>query len=113
MSDVGFIEMEEPIMIPQAATEQIDNAPIEIAQAAKDRVYVVWFDDGLEYDDNFQDIDRIFSSYDDAAKYLDDCGYVRQVENGYGGEYMAWYAPYDEEYPYDNLCYTIREFDLY
>lgn len=41
MSDVGFIEMEEPIMIPQVATEKIDNTPIEIAQAAKDKVYVV------------------------------------------------------------------------
>lgn len=113
MSDVGFIVMEEPIMIPQAATEKIDNTSIEIAQAAKDKVYVVWYDNGEDYDDNYQDIDTIFSSYDDAVKYLDNCGYVRQVESGYGGEYIAWYAPYDEEYQYDNSCYTIREFDLY
>lgn len=113
MSDVGFIEMEEPIMIPQAANEQIDNAPIDIAQAAKDRVYVVWFDNGEDYDDNYQDIDRIFSNYDDAVKYLDDCGYIKQVESGYNGEYMVWYVPYDEEYKYDLSRYTIREFDLY
>lgn len=113
MSTVGFIEMEEPIMIPQAATEKIDNTPIEIAQAAKDKVYVVWYDNGKDYDDNYQDIDTIFSGYDDAVKYLDDCGYTRQVENGYSGEYMVWHVPYDEEYSYDNSCYTIREFDLY
>lgn len=121
MSDVGFIVMEEPIMIPQAVTEKIDNTPIEIAQAAKDKVYVVWYDNGLEYDDNFQDIDRIFSSYDDAAKYLDDCGYVRQVESGYGGEYIAWYQPYDDDTEcgddyfaiYEESRYIIREFDLY
>lgn len=113
MSTVGFIVMEEPIMIPQAATEKIDSTPIEIAQAAKDKVYVVWYDNGEDYDDNFQDIDSIFSSYDDAVKYLDDCGYVGQVENGYNGEYMAWYPPYDEEYKYDLSRYTIRELDLY
>lgn len=113
MSDVGFIVMEEPIMIPQAVTEKIDNTPIEIAQAAIDKVYVVWYDNGEDYDDNYQDIDTIFSSYYDAVKYLDDCGYVRQVESGYCGEYMVWHVPYDEEYPYDNSCYTIREFDLY
>jgi hypothetical protein len=113
MSNVGFIVMEEPTVIPQAATEKIDNTPIEIAQAAKDKVYVVWYDNGEEYDDNYQDIDRIFSSYDDAAKYLDDCGYIKQVENGYGGEYIEWHVPYDEEYPYNNSCYFIREFDLY
>ena len=121
MSTVGFIEMEEPTAIPQAATEKIYDAFAKIAQAAKDRVYVVWFDDGLEYDDNFQDIDRIFSSYDDAAKYLDDCGYVRQVESGYGGEYIAWYPPYDDDTEcgddyfaiYEESRYTIREFDLY
>ena len=113
MSTVGFIEMEKPIMIPQAVTEKIDNVSIEIAQAAKDKVYVVWYDNGEDYDDNYQDIDRIFSSYDDAAKYLDDCGYVRQVESGYGGEYITWYPPYDEECPYKESCYIIREFDLY
>lgn len=113
MSDVGFIVMEEPIMIPQAATEKIDNTPIEIAQAAKDKVYVVWYDNGEDYDDNYQDIDRIFSNYDDAEKYLDDCGYIKQVETGYNGEYMEWHVPYDEEYPYNNSCYFIREFDLY
>lgn len=113
MSDVGFIMMEELAAIPQAATEEIDNTSIKIAQAAKRKVYVVWYDNGEDYDDNYQDIDTIFSSYDDAAKYLDDCGYVRQVESGYGGEYMTWYPPYDEEYKYDLSCYTIREFDLY
>ena len=70
MSTVGFIEMEKPIMIPQAETEKIDNTPIEIAQAAKDKVFVVWYDNGLEWDDNFQDIDRIFMTYTDAEKYL-------------------------------------------
>lgn len=113
MSDVGFIVMEEPIIIPQAIAGKIDNTSIKAAQAVKDKVYVVWYDNGEEYDDNYQDIDTIFSSYDDAAKYLNDCGYVRQIESGYGGEYMAWYEPYDEENLYDNSCYTIREFDLY
>lgn len=113
MNTVGFIEMDEPVMIPQAATEKIDNTSIEIAQAAKGKVYVVWYDNGKDYDDNYQDIDTIFSSYDDAAKYLDDCGYVRQAESGYDGEYMEWYPPYDEENPYYNPCYIIREFDLY
>lgn len=121
MSDVGFIVMEEPTMTPQAVTEKIDPTPIEIAQAAKDKVYVVWYDNGLEWDDNFQDIDRIFMSYDDAEKYLDDCGYTRQVESGHNGEYIAWYPPYDEDADYgdsyfaryEESYYTIREFDLY
>lgn len=113
MSDVGFVAVEELTAIPQAATEKVDNTPIEIAQAAKDKVYVVWYDNGEEYDDNYQDIDRIFSSYDDAEKYLDDCGYIRSVETGYNGEYMEWHVPYDDEYPYNDSCYFIREFDLY
>ena len=112
MSDVGFIVMEEPIMIPQAATEKIDNTPIEIAQAAKDKVYVVWYDNGCAYEDGYQEIDRIFSNYDDAAKYLDDCGCYKDVRHGYNGEYMIWFPPYDVEYP-DFGHYTIREFDLY
>lgn len=113
MSNVGFIMMEEPTAIPQAVTEKIDNTPIEIAQAVKRKVYVVWYDNGEDYDDNYQDIDKIFSSYDDAAKYLDDCGYIKHVESGYNGEYMEWHVPYDKEYPYDNSYYVIREFDLY
>lgn len=121
MSNVRVVAMEELTAIPQDATEKIDNTPIEIAQAAKDRVYVVWYDNGLEWDDNFQDIDRIFLNYNDAEKYLDDCGYTRQVEKGYDGEYIAWHPPYDEDADYGNSYfaryeesyYTIREFDLY
>lgn len=86
---------------------------MRLPKPVKDKVYVVWYDNGEEYDDNYQDIDRIFSNYDDAVKYLDDCGYIKQVESGYNGEYMVWHVPYDEEYPYDNPCYNIREFDLY
>lgn len=121
MSDVGFVAMGEPTAIPQDVTENVDDVFANIAQAVKDKVYVVWYDNGLEWDDNFQDIDRIFSNYDDAEKYLDDCGYVRQVENGCNGEYIAWYPPYDEDADYGNSYfaryeesyYTIREFDLY
>lgn len=112
MSTIGFIEMDKPTMIPQAVTEKIDNTPIAIAQAAKSRVYVVWYDNGEEYDDNYRDIDKIFYNYDDAVKYLDDCGFKKSVENGYGGEYMVWYEPYDDDYLND-ARYTIREFDLY
>ena len=113
MSNVGFVTMEEPVPIPQAVTENVDDVFAKMAQAVKDKVYVVWYDNGEEYDDNYQDIDRIFSNYNDAVKYLDDCGYIKQVENGYNGEYMEWRVPYDEEYPYNNSCYFIREFDLY
>ena len=113
MSNVGFVAMEEPTAIPQAVTEKVDDAFVNMVQAVKDKVYVVWYDNGEEYDDNYQDIDRIFSNYNDAVKYLDDCGYIKQVENGYNGEYMEWRVPYDEEYPYNNSCYFIREFDLY
>lgn len=113
MSNVGFVAMEEPTAIPQAVTEKVDDAFAKIAQAVKDKVYVVWYDNGEYYDDNYQDIDRIFSSYDDAEKYLDDCGYIKSVETGYNGEYMEWHVPYDDEYPYNNSCYFIREFDLY
>ena len=113
MSNVGFVAMVEHVPIPQAVTEKVDDVFAKMAQAVKDKVYVVWYDNGEEYDDNYQDIDRIFSNYNDAVKYLDDCGYIKQVENGYNGEYMEWRVPYDEEYPYNNSCYFIREFDLY
>ena len=113
MSNVGFVAMEESTAIPQAVTEKVDDVFAKMAQAVKDKVYVVWYDNGEEYDDNYQDIDRIFSNYNDAVKYLDDCSYIKQVENGYNGEYMEWRVPYDEEYPYNNSCYFIREFDLY
>lgn len=113
MSNVGFVTMEEPTAIPQDVTENVDDVFAKMAQAVKDKVYVVWYDNGEDYDDNYQDIDRIFSNYDDAEKYLDDCGYIKQVETGYNGEYMEWHVPYDEEYPYNNSCYFIREFDLY
>lgn len=113
MSNFGLATMEDLVPDTQSVTEKTGWSFNKTAQAVKDKVYVVWYDNGEEYDDNYQDIDRIFSSYDDAAKYLDDCGYIRQVDTGYFGEYMVWYVPYDEEYPYNNSCYVIREFDLY
>lgn len=44
MSDVGFIVMEEPTVVPQAATKKIDDTFTKMAQAVKDKVYVVWYD---------------------------------------------------------------------
>ena len=39
------------------------------------KVYVVWYDNGEAYEDNYQDIEAICSSYEKAVKFIEDCGY--------------------------------------
>lgn len=47
------------------------------------RVYVIWYDNCEPYEDGFQCIEKIFASYDDAKKYLDNMGYVSKTEMRY------------------------------
>lgn len=44
-------------------------------------VYVAWYDNGEEWDDNCQDIGGVFSTYENAAQYIEDSGYARQVDS--------------------------------
>lgn len=39
--------------------------------ADDNKVYVVWWNDGEAYEDNFQDIEAIFATREEAEKYLD------------------------------------------
>ena len=51
-------------------------------------VYVVWFDNGESWEDNFRCIEKIFSTREAAEKYLDD-GYVRTKDNLWEPEYYT------------------------
>ena len=41
-------------------------------------VYLVWNDNGEPYDEGFRYVDSVFSSWDGAARYLDDNGLERR-----------------------------------
>lgn len=106
-----------------------------------DKVYVVWYDNGEPYEDNYSDIKCIFSSYDAAAKYLDSQGYERYdiklwnnsgkyvdsvawrhdmnyiCKEGYDRcencrKYMDWvYSDYEDDEPCDEYCYMFDPYD--
>lgn len=41
-------------------------------------VYVVWYDDNEPYEDNYQRIDTIFSSWEEAENYLNKKGLIKK-----------------------------------
>lgn len=47
------------------------------------KVYVVWWNNGEEWEDNWQFIDKIFLTRESAEKYLDDIGFIKE-------EHKAW-----------------------
>lgn len=53
------------------------------------KVYVVWWNNGEEWEDNWQFIDKIFLTREAAEKYLGDIGFIKE-------EHKAW-KTYDWE----------------
>ena len=51
-------------------------------------VYVVWYDDNEPYEDNYQCIDAIFSSWDEAENYLNNKQLIKK-ENDWKWIYSA------------------------
>lgn len=87
------------------------------------KVYVVWYDNCEPWEDNFQDIEAIFETFQEAVDYIEDVvhapgdGVISVVrDTDYRNEYF-WevkYDPYqDPEYPDEEIYrLTIREIEL-
>lgn len=71
------------------------------------KVYVVWYDNGEEYEDNYQDISKIFSTKEAAVKYLEDSG--KQLKNDWYEE--AWGLPEFVCSMGDIYCYDCPLYD--
>lgn len=75
------------------------------------KVYVVWYDNGEAYEDNYQDIEAICSSYEKAVKFIEDRGYKLEPRPKWQS-YDVWYNnDVTEEYS-ETTYFTIREFEV-
>lgn len=75
------------------------------------KVYVVWYDNGEAYEDNYQDIEAICSSYEKAVKFIEDCDYKLEPRTKWQN-YDIWSNnPGPEDY-YETTYFTIREFEV-
>ena len=80
------------------------------------KVYVAWYDNGEAYEDNFQEIEAIFSSYENAVKFIEDRDYRLEQPRPKWRNYDLWsdshlVEQYPDEY-FDVSYFTIREFEL-
>lgn len=75
------------------------------------KVYVVWYDNGEAYEDNYQDIEMICSSYEKAVKFIEDCDYKLEPRPKWQN-YDIWSNTYDTEYYTETTYFTIREFEI-
>lgn len=78
------------------------------------KVYVVWYDNGEAYEDNYQDIEAICSSYEKAVKFIEGCGYKLEPRTKWQN-YDIWSDRHiaDESDGYMETSYfTIREFEV-
>lgn len=78
------------------------------------KVYVVWFDNGEAYEDNYQDVEMICSSYGKAVKFIEDSDYKLEPRPEWRN-YDLWsnrhIAEYSDEYM-ETSYFTIREFEV-
>lgn len=75
------------------------------------KVYAVWYDNGEAYEDNYQDIEAICSSYEKAVKFIEGCGYKLEPRPKWQN-YDIWSNTYDTECYTETTYFTIREFEI-
>lgn len=66
--------------------------------------YLVWYNDGEQYEDNFQDVMGVFASYDDAVAWIEAEGFVKDDSDS------KFWKRDDGFYPTE-YC-SIREFEV-
>ncbi len=79
------------------------------------KVYVVWFDNCEEWEDNFQDIEKIFATREAAEEWLDDRfdRKERLWRNGKeSGMQTYWEEKEEDRYEYYRPEWTVKEFEL-
>lgn len=82
------------------------------------KVYAVWYDNCEEYEDNFVDVDAIFSTKEKAEQYIFNKGFIRKEvtkrlgPNGMIETYIAYFLPKDEEDYFFHPALSIEEFEL-
>ena len=75
------------------------------------KVYVVWYDNGEAYEDNYQDIEMICSSYEKAVKFIEGRDYKLEPRTKWQN-YDIWSNnDVTEEYS-ETTYFTIREFEV-
>lgn len=78
------------------------------------KVYVVWFDNGEAYEDNYQDIEMICSSYEKAVKFIEDSDYKLEPREEWRN-YDLWsdrHIAEDSDGYMEISYFTIREFEI-
>lgn len=78
------------------------------------KVYVVWFDNGEAYEDNYQDIEMICSSYEKAVKFIEDSDYKLEPREKWRN-YDLWsdrHIAEDSDGYMETSYFTIREFEV-
>lgn len=65
-------------------------------------VYVVWYDDNEPYEDNYQCIDAIFSSWDEAENYLNNKQLIKK-ESDWNWVYSAGISGKVKKSPIGNM----------
>ncbi len=80
-----------------------------------DNVYVVWFDNCEAYEDNFQDIEKIFATREAAEKWLDN-RFDRKERLWHNGKESGMQAYWEEKEEDQDEYYrpewTIEEIEL-
>lgn len=78
------------------------------------KVYVVWFDNGEAYEDNYQDVEMICSSYEKAVKFIEDSDYKLEPREEWRN-YDLWsdrHIAEDSDGYMETSYFTIREFEV-
>lgn len=78
------------------------------------KVYVVWFDNGEAYEDNYQDVEMICSSYEKAVKFIEDSDYKLEPREEWRN-YDLWsdrHIAEDSDGYMEISYFTIREFEI-
>lgn len=79
------------------------------------KVYVVWYDNCEPWEDNFQDIEKIFATREAAEEWLDDC-FDRKERLWYNGKENGmqtyWEEKEEDQDEYYRPEWTVKEFEL-
>lgn len=74
------------------------------------KLYVAMYNNGEQWEDNYEDVEAVFSTYEKAVKYIEDQGYVKNPND-------KWKQTWDNAEPMDDTygAYSymfIDEFEL-
>ena len=74
------------------------------------KLYVVMYNNGEEWEDNYEYVDRIFSTYEKAAEYIESEGFVKDKPDPWK---QTWSVVDPEDDYYGRNAYMfIDEFEL-